>query len=134
LLFPTGVYRCSLFTMTYIFKCIVRPIISVFRASDTQKIKDILSLRVTTRRQSPPIKQTTSDASVDRAPGGIFRLEPHSCIWNGQDGGLSAVPCYAFAELLDPSVMAPFIGRAGGFGCSAWPGGWLASDQRPNRV
>jgi len=46
--------------MTYIFKCIVRPIISVFRASDTQKIKDILSLRVTTRRQSPPIKQTTS--------------------------------------------------------------------------
>eukprot|EP00903_Cladosiphon_okamuranus_P005750 g5704.t2 len=42
-----------------------------------------------------------------------FRLEPHCCIWGGEPRDLSTVPCYAFAELLDPSAMAPFIGRAG---------------------
>ncbi|CAM9351660.1 unnamed protein product [Scytosiphon promiscuus] len=42
-----------------------------------------------------------------------FRLEPHSCVWEGQTGDLSTVPCYAYADLLDPSAIAPFIRRAG---------------------
>ncbi|CAM9225870.1 unnamed protein product, partial [Ectocarpus fasciculatus] len=42
-----------------------------------------------------------------------FRLEPHSCVWGGQESGLSKVPCYAFADQLDPSAIAPFIRRAG---------------------
>lgn len=43
----------------------------------------------------------------------MVRLEPHSCIWKGQAGELSAVPCYAFADLLNVSMVAPFLRRGG---------------------
>lgn len=46
---------------------------------------------------------------------GSTRLEPHCCIWDGQAGDLSAVPCYAFAEALDMSAVAPFLRRSGEF-------------------
>lgn len=42
------------------------------------------------------------------------RLEPHCCLWGGRGDDLSAVPCYAFAQRLDESMMAPFLRRAGG--------------------